>query len=233
MKKLKRLGIGVGLIVVGMSGTVQAQTIYNQLFNTSFAGLQIQEYDHIECQLEHRCQSEPPPPPRPGHTDATRQDFNGDGTADMLWRNEETGDVFILFMDGAAGRGALIATGIPLVWHIEGVADFDGDGKADMLWRNEETGDVVMWIMNGATGHSVVVATGLPLVWSIVGMADLNGDGKADLEWRSGCGGPGAIFFMNGAAILSGAAMKNVSLTWSIVPGPTVAPANPLDCPSG
>src|SRR5262245_3902331 len=41
MKKLKHLGIGLGLLLVGMSGTVQAQTIYNSLWRTSLSSLQI------------------------------------------------------------------------------------------------------------------------------------------------------------------------------------------------
>jgi hypothetical protein len=232
MKKLKRFGIGLGLILVGMSGTVQAQSIYTtSLYDNSFSRLQIKWHDQIECQISNSCHVPPPPPPRPSHTGSKRSDFDGDGTADILWSGGERGAVYIWFMNGATYRGALIATGIVGFWEIVDVGDFDGDGTADILWRSK-MGDVAIWFMNGATYRGVVIATGISWLWDIVGVRDLNGDGKADLLWRSRCG-PGAIMFMNGANIISGAAIKNVSLQWSIVPGRNVHPADPSACSSG
>jgi VCBS repeat protein len=134
MKQLTRLSIGLGLILVGMSGMVQAQTIYNSLYDTSFSSLQIKWHDHIDCQL-NRCQVEPPPPPPPGHTGAKRSDFDGDGTEDIVWHSERTGDVYMWFMNGTTRRSALIAPGISLLWKIVGVSDLNGDGKADLVWR--------------------------------------------------------------------------------------------------
>jgi hypothetical protein len=68
MKQLKRLGIGLGLILIGMNGTVQAQTIYNSIWSTNTSKAQIKAYDMNRRQLE------PPRPAKepPGHTDLPR-----------------------------------------------------------------------------------------------------------------------------------------------------------------
>ncbi|MFN2473647.1 MAG: FG-GAP-like repeat-containing protein, partial [Sphingomicrobium sp.] len=64
-------------------------------------------------------------------------DFNGDGRADVLWRNE--GGTISDWL-GTASGGFSINDGTALTqvstdWHIIGRGDFNGDGKDDMLWR--------------------------------------------------------------------------------------------------
>jgi hypothetical protein len=62
-------------------------------------------------------------------------DFNGDGKADILWRNND-GSVFEWLLNGTTiiGGGGL---GQPsTTWHIAGVGDFNSDGKADILWQD-------------------------------------------------------------------------------------------------
>jgi hypothetical protein len=167
MKKLKRFGIGLGLILVGMSGTVQAQSIYTtSLYDNSFSRLQIKWHDQIECQISNSCHVPPPPPPRPSHTGSKRSDFDGDGTADILWRSK-MGDVAIWFMNGATYRGVVIATGISWLWDIVGVRDLNGDGKADLLWRSR-CGPGAIMFMNGANIISGAAIKNVSLQWSIV-----------------------------------------------------------------
>jgi hypothetical protein len=77
-------------------------------------------------------------------------DFDGDGRADILYRNDTTGQVYILLMDGPtiANRG-FVYTEPNLDWKIVAVGDYDGDGKADILYRNDKTGQVYMLLMDG------------------------------------------------------------------------------------
>jgi hypothetical protein len=77
-------------------------------------------------------------------------DFNGDGKSDILWRHDDTGQVYMMVMDGPAisAEGAVYAE--PNVnWRIVAQGDYDGDGKADILWRNEATGEVYLMLMDG------------------------------------------------------------------------------------
>ena len=80
-------------------------------------------------------------------------DFNADGRSDILWRREDTGYLFIWFMDklGVSKSSGYITSYIDKdeAWHLIGVADHSGDGKADILWRNSENGRVFVWMMDG------------------------------------------------------------------------------------
>src|SRR5204862_2024335 len=78
-------------------------------------------------------------------------DFDGDGKADILWRNSSTGENYIYFMDGTTIKPTegFIRTVADLNWKVAGVGDFDGDGKDDILWRNSATGENYIYLMNG------------------------------------------------------------------------------------
>jgi len=76
---------------------------------------------------------------------ATVGDFNGDGKADILWRNTTTGAVAIWFMSGGAVVSVVSLGTVPVGWTVAAVADFNGDGKADILWR-DSAGNVAMWV---------------------------------------------------------------------------------------
>jgi hypothetical protein len=95
-------------------------------------------------------------------------DFNGDGKADILWRNSSTGDIRIWSMNGTQKLSDVLVTNLPdQNWRIVGTGDFNGDGKADILWRNSSTGDIRIWYTNGQQITADVFVTSL-----------------ADLNWR-------------------------------------------------
>jgi hypothetical protein len=78
-------------------------------------------------------------------------DFNGDGKADILWRNTATGVNYLWPMSGTtvlASEG-FTRTLSDLNWSVASVGDFDGDGRFDILWRHAVTGDNYLWPMNG------------------------------------------------------------------------------------
>src|SRR5438309_1429274 len=133
-----------------------------------------------------------------------RGDLNGDGNADIVWRNVATGQDYILLMNGTAivGEGSL-RTVADQNWQIAGIGDFDGDGKADILWRNASTGENYIFPMNGTTilGTEGYIRTLADLNWRVEAVGDYNGDGKADILWRHAGVGEHYLYPMNGNTI--------------------------------
>jgi probable HAF family extracellular repeat protein len=142
-------------------------------------------------------------------------DFNGDGNADILWRNTTTGDVVIWFMNGEAISASAYLGTIPSSWMIQGTGNFNSDGKADILWRNSN-GDVVIWFMNGGTIASSVDLGVIPSSWSIQGTGDFNADGNSDIVWRNTNSGDVNIWFMNGGTISSSVDLGVTPASWTI-----------------
>jgi hypothetical protein len=98
-------------------------------------------------------------------------DFNGDGKSDLLWRNDTTGQVYIMLMNGASiSSAAVVYTEPNLAWKIVSQGDYNGDGKADLLWRNDTTGQVYMMLMNGlAVASQAYVYQEPNTAWKLLG----------------------------------------------------------------
>ena len=134
-------------------------------------------------------------------------DFNGDGKADILWRNSSTGENYIYFMNGTVilpSEGS-IRTIPDQSWKVAGVGDFDGDGKADILWRNSATGENYIYPMNGLTIKPTegLIRTVPEQSWQVAGVGDLDGDRKADIVWRKSSTGENYLYPMDGLTIKS------------------------------
>ena len=152
------------------------------------------------------------------------RDLDGDGAADLLWRNIETGSVAAWRMTGPTVPeqppfDRLIASDVPLAWQTVGVGDVNGDGKGDLIWRHTENGDVAIWFMDGQhVMQEPIIAPAVPLAWRIVGIGDLDGDGKADLIWRHTQNGDVAVWLMNGPGVKQGPIIApGVPLAWDVV----------------
>src|SRR5213595_238011 len=141
-------------------------------------------------------------------------DFDGDGKADLLWRNTSTGENYIWLMNGLTiARPGSINSLSDQAWQVQGIGDYDGDGKADILWRNISTGENYIWLMNGLSTASqgsvnfVDPASG----WQVQGVGDFDGDGKADILWRNTSTGENYIYLMNGLTIARPGSINSVS----------------------
>ncbi len=149
-----------------------------------------------------------------------RNDFNGDGKADILWRNTATGENWLYLMDGNAIQvSAVINQVADQNWKVAGVGDFDGDAKADILWRNSTTGENWIYLMDGADIlESHPINTVADLDWQIVDAGDFDGDARADILWHNLVTGENWMYLMDGAAILESHPVNTVSdLSWKIV----------------
>jgi len=98
---------------------------------------------------------------------SVENDFNGDGKADVLWRNTANGAVAIWLMDGGRRLAASIIGTPPLVWEVDTVEDYDGDGKSDLLWRNTANGVTVLWLMDGLAIKSTPRIGAPDTVWQV------------------------------------------------------------------
>ena len=149
-----------------------------------------------------------------------RHDTNGDGKADILWRNTNDGRNWMWTMDGmSANKSAGINVIADQAWTIAGRGDFNGDGKSDILWRNQETGRNYIYLMDGFTikqrGELNYV---YDTKWKIKEVMDLNGDGKDDIIWRHEGRGDTWIYLMDGIKPgVSKASLKVADLNWQIV----------------
>lgn len=102
-----------------------------------------------------------------------RNDFNGDGRSDVLWRNDN--GWFTTWTANAAGGFASNDANhfhdIPTAWQVVGTGDFDGDGRADVAWRNAD-GSFTNWlsqangtfVSNDANAWAVI-----PNAWHVQG----------------------------------------------------------------
>ena len=101
-------------------------------------------------------------------TPAQTRDFNGDGTADILWRHT-SGAVALWFMNGAAIASVDLLPSVTTDWTIVGVGDVNGDGRPDILWRHT-SGAVALWLMNGPAIIGTSVLGTVTTDWTIVGV---------------------------------------------------------------
>jgi hypothetical protein len=129
-------------------------------------------------------------------------DFNGDGKADVLWRNKATGQNVVWLMNGATvSLAAFLPTIADTDWNIVGVGDLDRDGHADLVWRNQMTGQNIAWLMNGAALGAAAFLPALDANWAIGAVGDINGDRKVDLVWRNTTTSGNMEWLMNGVVV--------------------------------
>ena len=117
-----------------------------------------------------------------------RNDFNGDGRSDVLWRHDNGS--FTTWL--AQGNGSFASndansfTVLPAEWRVVGTGDFNGDGRDDVVWRRTD-GAFTEWLTQGNgsfASNDANAWTVLPNSWQVDGVGDFNNDGRDDLVWR-------------------------------------------------
>jgi hypothetical protein len=174
-------------------------------------------------------------PPLPWKPVATA-DFNGDGQADILYREDTLDPIAkqrlrIWTLKGLSHSDTL--TPKPDFaensnWYVAAARDMDGDGQTDLLWFNRDSGRVVYWLLDGAARRRLGSfakpdRAGNP-DWKLVAAGDYGlgpaGERPAvadsiDLVWRNALTGRMAIWFMDRRMNRTGGRM--------IVPDPPAA----------
>ena len=98
-------------------------------------------------------------------------DFDGNGSADIMWR-DSGGNVGTWLMNGTSILSSAVLGNVPLNWTIAETGDYNGDGKSDVLWT-DNTGNVGAWFMNGTAVSSTFVYGNIGTAW---GVQSLNAD---------------------------------------------------------
>jgi FG-GAP-like repeat/Calx-beta domain len=142
--------------------------------------------------------------------DSVRNDFNGDGKSDILWRNIN-GAIAAYQMNGFnvtdLNLGSSSSNEV-----ISGTGDFNGDGKSDILYRNTATDAVYFRTANDF--NTINSENSLASNFSIVGTGDFNGDGFADILSRDT--GNGNVYVDLSNSIQGKALVRQVSTTWKV-----------------
>ena len=127
----------------------------------------------------------------PGWHVAAVADFDGDGTADLVWQNDTTAQVTVNYYGGVGGAvfkdWCYLNAGSNVGWEVVGAADFDGNGVPDLIWMNQATRQVTVNYYGGSQGCTLLDwnwlnASGEP-GWTVVGAADYDNNGVPDLIW--------------------------------------------------
>jgi hypothetical protein len=145
-------------------------------------------------------------------------DFSGDGTPDLLWRNDQTGETaFWIFNGTQFSSPVFILPAMDINWQLDGVADMNNDRSLDLIWRNTKTGELAYWLFDRTRLTRGVLNPAIDLNWQIRGFADFNRDGQTDLVWRNLVTGENGIWIMNGIQLSRSIKLENAFTTWDIV----------------
>lgn len=124
---------------------------------------------------------------------AAVEDFNGDGRADIIFRNADgrITDWLGQADGGFANNDAIALSAVGSDWRVAGAGDIDGDGYADIVWHNDD-GRITNWLGRadgGFSNNDAIALASVATSWKVVGTGDFNGDGLSDLLWRNANGG--------------------------------------------
>jgi len=146
-----------------------------------------------------------------------RDDFNGDGRSDLIWRHDNGAftDWLGQANGGFVGNDLNALRNLPTSWHVAGTGDFNGDGRDDVLWRNDN-GALTDWLgqqNGGFVSNDLNALANLPTSWQVVGTGDFNSDGRDDIIWRRTDGA-----FTEWLGQANGGFVSNDANAWTVLP---------------
>lgn len=155
---------------------------------------------------------------------ATYADFNGDNLADLVLRNQQTGENFLNFLDpvsnGTTSLGQVkVSLSANPIWVIGAIVDYDANGTPDILWRNEVDGRNAVWYFSGTTRtRGSLLPSHADTVWNLEAAADFDRNGTPDLLFRNPNTGENTLWLMAGEQRIRAINLPvTQNLAWDIV----------------
>ncbi len=109
-------------------------------------------------------------------------DFSGDGRADSLVQDGNTGAIYTLNIASGAPVWGLVAGPMGTSFRAIASGDVTRDGTADVLVRDNATGiNYIADMEAGGTFGSWILGPNLGTAWRTVGLGDFNSDGASDI----------------------------------------------------
>lgn len=130
-------------------------------------------------------------------------DLDGDGRADIVWRNGATGEMLVWYMRAEGVIDQPVSYGnVTLGYSVVGLADVNGDWRQDIVWFNASSGTVAVWQMS-ATGAYAAYFPGSvgASPWRIYRLGDFDGDGRDDIFWRNTTDGTTVVWYLRGGNV--------------------------------
>ena len=121
----------------------------------------------------------------PGLRVESSGDYDGNGSADLIWRQASSGAHTMWLMNGAQVASQTPLSGPANSRLVATAADYDanGDGRMDLIWKNLTSNVHTVRLMDGAStigGFQVAKGTG----WDLVATGTYDANRIGDLLWR-------------------------------------------------
>jgi hypothetical protein len=101
--------------------------------------------------------------------EGVHNDFDGDGRADLLWRNASTG-ANVIWRNGIATNPVRLSSVPDRDWQIAGTGHLHGAQFSELLWRNRVTGAMELWSVDWFMYSGPLTMHWRPVIdWSDVG----------------------------------------------------------------
>jgi len=132
-------------------------------------------------------------------------DFDGNGTPDLVWQNQGTGQVNVNYYGGSGGATLLgsaeLNSGAGTAgWSVVGAADWNADGVPDLVWQNNSTLQVNVNYYGGSGGATLkgfnCLNCGSNFAdWSVRAVAAVSSSGEPSLVWQSAGSSAVSIYY--------------------------------------
>jgi hypothetical protein len=143
-------------------------------------------------------------------------DFNGDGQADLLLRNTDTGAIALWLMHNfQITTGTVIGNpGLNLV-----PIDAGNFGGSAIIFQNQTTGAISRWLVNGTTVTSDQTIATPAAGWKVAAVGDFDGNGFDDLALQNSSTRSVAVWLMDsvGTTVTKGVVIATPVEGWKVV----------------